>query len=237
MLKTSEGIIVRTLKYGESSMILDIFSSELGLKSYIIGGVRGTRGKSKAAMIRVLNLVNIVAYEKEGDKLNRIKEIEYNYIYKSIPFDVVKGSIATFLIEICRKAIRASDDYEDIYHYIVKGLIHLDNIEAGLAHFHIQFLIGLAQKLGFQLNNNFDQQHPYFDLSEGNFRSDIFDHRYTLDAEMSEFLFAYIKNGDPPEGAKSTRVALLQHLVTYYKYHISDFGELKSLPIILSLYE
>ena len=237
MLKTSEGIIVRTIKYGETSLILDIFSSDQGIRSYIIGGVRTNRGKSKASLVRVLNLVRFVAYDKGNDKLNRIKEIEYNYVYRSIPFDVVKGSVATFLIEICRKAIKASDAYQDIYHYIVKGLIHLDNIDKGLAHFHINFLIGLAEKLGFQLNNNYDSEHTQFDLSEGAFISNVSDHRYTLEEDLSGYLHSYLSRDANLQVPKQARLTLLKHIVKYYKYHINDFGELKSFPIILSLYE
>lgn len=237
MLKKAEGIIVRILKYGESSMILDIFSPEQGIRSYIIGGVRGPKSKSRAAMIRVLNLVRIQAYDKGGDKLNRIKEIEYNYIYKSIPFDVVKGLLASFLIEISRKSIRASDAYEDIYHYIVKGLIHLDNMQSGLAHFHIHFLIGLTEKLGFQMNNNYDAQHPYFHLAEGAFVSWHQDHRYALDAQTSQHLSIYLSQNTPLKISKRSRLDLVQAIVSYYRYHISEFGELKTLPIIISLYE
>ncbi|MFT4566503.1 MAG: DNA repair protein RecO (recombination protein O) [Saprospiraceae bacterium] len=237
MLKTSEGIIVRTIKYGETSLILDIFSSDQGIRSYIVGGVRTNRGKSKVALVRVLNLVRFVAYDKGNDTLNRIKEIEYNYVYKAIPFDVVKGSLATFLIEICRKAIKASDAYEDIYNYIVKGMIHLDNIDQGLAHFHINFLIGLAEKLGFQLDNNYNLDRAYFNLSEGTFIRSITDHRFTLDKDLSLYLHAYLSKNTNPQVPKHARLELLQNLVKYYKYHISDFGELKSLPIILSLYE
>jgi len=237
MLKSSEGIIVRTIKYGETSLILDIFSSDQGIRSYIVGGVRTNRGKSKAALVRVLNLVRFVAYDKGNDKLNRIKEIEYNYVYKAIPFDVVKGSLATFLIEICRKAIKASDAYEDLYNYIVKGMIHLDNVEQGLGHFHINFLIGLAEKLGFQLNNNYDSSHMNFDLSEGAFVPTITGHRLTLDPDISQYLHVYLSQVENPQVPKHARLELLKQLVRYYKYHISDFGELKSLPIILSLYE
>ncbi|MFT6807174.1 MAG: DNA repair protein RecO (recombination protein O) [Saprospiraceae bacterium] len=237
MLKTSEGIIVRTIKYGETSLILDIFSSDQGIRSYIVGGVRTNRGKSKVALVRVLNLVRFVAYDKGNDTLNRIKEIEYNYVYKAIPFDVVKGSLATFLIEICRKAIKASDAYEDIYNYIVKGMIHLDNIDQGLAHFHINFLIGLAEKLGFQLDNNYNLDRAYFNLSEGTFIRSITDHRFTLDKDLSLYLHAYLSKNTNPQVPKHARLELLKNLMKYYKYHISDFGELKSLPIILSLYE
>ena len=236
MLKTSEGIIIKTLKYGESSMILDIFSKDQGIKSYIIGGVTKGKSRQKAGRIRILNLVKYVAYEKDNDKLSRIKEIDYNYIYKSIPFDVIKGSIATFLIEVCRKSIRASDSYQEIYNHIVKGMIHLDNLESGVGHFHIRFLIDLASQLGFQMTNNYDEIHAYFDLAEGAYRSRIIDHRYTLDKKLSHYLYRYISHEPNIAIDKESRLNLLDQIVKYYQYHVPDFGELRSLPILRTLF-
>ncbi len=218
-------------------MILDIFSSDQGIKSYIISGVRSTRSKSKTTIINVLNLVRYEAYEKGGNKLSRIKEIEYNYVYKSLPFEVVKGSLAIFLIEICRKAIKASDQYEDIYNYVVKGLIHLDNVQGGLGHFHIDFLIGLSSKLGFGFNNNYDERHTLFDLSDGVFRSEVSDHRYVLNKQLSYELHQYLSKVEPAQVSRDMRLQVLKAIIRYFQYHIAGFGELKSLPILLSLYE
>jgi len=237
VLKSSEGIIVRSLKYGESSLILDIFSSDQGIRSYIIGGVRSQRARTKASMLQVLNIVNFVAYDKGGDKLNRIKEINYAHIYTSIPFDVVKGSLATFLIEICRKAIRASDAYEHLYNYIVKGLIHLDNTKEGLAHFHILFLIGLAKRLGFEMNNNYKPgEEDLFDLKEGRFTDMVSDHTLGMDRDLSFHFYNYLSKHLPYKVGKNERKVILNQLVDYYRYHIEGFGELKSLSVINTLY-
>lgn len=237
MLKTVEGIITRTVKYGESSVILDLLTLEDGVQSFIISGVRSKGKKNKASLVRVLNLVKVEAYFKNNDKLSRIKEISYSYIYKSIPFDVVKASIATFLIEVCRKSLKASDDSRSVYNYIMKGLIHLDNLENDIAHFHLIFLIGLAKFLGFEISDNYDQRHIYFDLKYGSFKPERIDHRFSLDIESSKFLHAYLKQENYETTPRQIRQELLINLVDFYKFHIEDFGELKSLEILMTLYE
>lgn len=237
MLKTVEGIITRTVKYGESSLILDLLTSENGLQSFIISGVRSKGKKNKSGLVRVLNLVKVEAYFKNNDKLSRIKEISYSHIYRSIPFDVVKASIATFLIEVCRKSLKASDDSRSVYNFIVKGLIHLDNLESSVAHFHIIFLIGLAKYLGFEISNNYDQDNIYFDLKYGSFKATREDHRLSLDVAPSRCLNAYLLQVNFESTPRLMRQELLINIVDYYRYHIEDFGELKSLDILMSLYE
>jgi len=237
MIQTIEGIITRTVKYGESSVILDLLSPQDGIKSYIVSGIRTKGKKNKSALVSVLNIVKVEAYVKDGDKLSRIKEISYSHIYKSIPFDVVKSSVATLLVEICRKATKQSDDSASIYNYIVKALVHLDNTNTGLAHFHIKFLIGLAKHLGFELNDNYNPEHCFFDLRDGSFKPERPEHRLSLDEANSSYLHAYLSEGDLLNVPKLSRKTILLCLIDYYRYHVDGFGTLNSLDIILSLYE
>lgn len=237
MLRTIEGIITKTVKYGESSIILDILTPENGIKSFIISGVRSKGKKNKASLVSVLNIVKVEAYVKDNDTLSRIKEINYSYIYRSIPFNIVKSSIATLLIEVCRKASKASDDSHGIYNYIVKGLIHLDNTEGSVAHFHIIFLIGLAKYLGFEITDNYNSVDQYFDLRFGSFKNTREDHRLSLDEENSRCLHAYLSKEKYLDVPRKSRLSILLSLADYYRYHIEDFGELKSLDILMDLYQ
>ena len=72
MLKKTEGVVLSAIRYKESSIIVRIFSRELGLKSYIINGVRTQGAKSKAALYQPMTLLDLVVYEKEGAGLQRI---------------------------------------------------------------------------------------------------------------------------------------------------------------------
>lgn len=236
MLQTVEGIITRTVKYGESSLILDLLCPDGGIKSFIVGGVRKKGKNNKSALVRPVNIVKVEAYTRDDDRLSRIKEISYSYIYKNIPFDVVKSSIALFLVEICRKAVKASDDAHGIYHYIVKGLIHLDNSQEGLAHFHITFLIGLAKYLGFEMTPPRASELPFFDLREGTFVKERNDHRLVLHADVSKAMKVYLTKDDLSLLSRNDRSLVIQGLVDYFTFHIEDFGDLNSLDVLMSLY-
>ena len=236
MLKSIEGIVTRTTRYGETSVILDLLSPEQGLQSFIISGVRKKSGKKKSAMVRVLNIVKAEAYVKDNDRLSRIKEISYAHIYQSIPFDIVKSTIATFIIEVCRKTVKASDDYSEVYHYIIKGLIHLDNTSEGLAHFHIGFLLGLTKHLGIAIQNNYTPTSPYFNMKDGTFEASRSDHRYTLSSETSYHLAQYNTNTSYQGANRTERQEIIKGIVDFYQYHIEGFGELKSLDILFTLF-
>ena len=236
MLKSVEGIVVRSVKYGETSLILDLLTPEDGISSFIVSSIRKKGKRGKSSLTQILNIVKVEAYVKDNGKLSRIKEISLSYVYKSIPFDVVKSSVATFIVEICRNTVKASDDYHGIYHYVIKGLIHLDNQEVSNPNFHIIFLLGLLKYVGFDITNNYDEQQNHFNIREGHFCRYVGDHRYLLNAQTSHHLSHYLKD---PGYAKINRVErkdVLKGIVTYYQYHIDGFGQLNSLAILETLF-
>ena len=110
---STEGIIFRVLKYSETSIICDIFTREKGLRSYIVSGVRTTKAGHKAAIYRPLNIVNLVSYDMEHDKLARITEISLSVHYQNINIDVIISSIAIFMLEVCRNAIKEREANEE----------------------------------------------------------------------------------------------------------------------------
>ena len=231
-----EGVITRTVKYGESSVILDLLTPSKGVQSFIVGGIRSAGKLNRSAITRVPNIVSVEAYVTDGEKLSRIKEISYAHIYVSLPFDVLKGSIATFLIEITRKVVRLSDDAYAVYHFIVKGLIHLDNMQQGLAHFPIKFLIDLTHHVGVAIHSDHGPGRPYFHIKEGAFIQSYLDHRSTMDASDSQHLYHYITYGNS-DTSREDRRRLLKYIIDYYRYHIDGFGQLNSLDILLHLYK
>ena len=106
MLIKTKGIVLRNLKYGESSLILDIYTEDFGLNSYIVSGVRNKNSKSKSGGLQLMSLVEIVAYHKNKKALYRIKEFNFAHIYKRIPFEILRSSVGTFMIEILKNTLK-----------------------------------------------------------------------------------------------------------------------------------
>ncbi len=237
MLVDRTGIICKTVKYGESSLILDIFSADVGMRSYICGGVR-KKNSNKAAMLRVMNLVDIVCYDKATAKasLSRIKEVKYNKIYSHIPFDVVRGTVGMFLIEVTRKAIVQIDDPDQTYDFVYERFNELDSEAVVLRDFHIRYLIDLAREIGFEMQNNWSAIDSRFSLREGQFIRDSQQHRDTLDTDLSEILSQYLA-GQQPQSTKEQRRQLITKLVDYYRFHVVGFTEVRSLEVLYNLYE
>jgi len=235
-LYQTEGIVFKAIKYGETSLICDIYTRERGLKSFIVSGVRSVKSSQKAVIYRPLNIVNIIAYEKDNDKLARIKEINLSVHYGKLNLDVLTSSVGIFLIEICRDAIKEREANAPMYDFLEERFLFLDSADQFDPLFHINFLLNFSTHLGFGPSSNFDaERFPYFDLEDGTF-TPIGMGKYSLNLELSEILNDLINQDISKNTSKkfplSVRNRLLDALLIYYRLHISELKELNSLSVL-----
>ena len=99
MLHKVRGIVFRFTKYGETSIIVTIFTDQFGLQSYIVNGVRNRSLKSKIALYQPLTLLELVVYYRENANLNRIKEVKCFHPYQTLYSEINKSTVGMFITE------------------------------------------------------------------------------------------------------------------------------------------
>jgi DNA repair protein RecO (recombination protein O) len=233
----TKGIVFRTLKYSESSIIADIFTRERGMRSYIISGIRSSKSKMKAGLFQLMTMLDMVAYDKGNDKLARIKELHLAHHYKELPFNVIKSSIGIFMLEVCRNVIIEKEANEELYDFLEGWFMYIDDTQLPINNHHLLFLLELSAYIGFRPEHNYKEGY-HLDLMEGTFVS-IPISAYFLDATLSRSFHkllhtdrASVNNLNIPS---PTRRALLESLITYYKLHVDQFKEIKSLSVITTI--
>ena len=141
----SIGIVFRSVKYSETSLILEVFTREKGMRSFIVSGVRSSKSKNKASLYQHLNILDLVAYDKDN-KLARIKECGIEYYYQRLSYDVVRSSIGLFLLEVCKNAIKEKEENIELFDFIYERLKLLDSdTPQNFGLFPIKFLLELSQ--------------------------------------------------------------------------------------------
>lgn len=240
MLIKTKGIIIKSLKYGESSLILDIYTEEFGLRSYIIGGVRNRKKGNKAGMLQLMSIVNIVAYNKSSNSLNRIKEVKTHVVYKSLPFDVVKSSVGLFITEVTRRSISQGEQSPSLFKLLYRSYIHMDETDKSISLFPIVFLLKLSTELGFAPAHNYSEDRPVFSLQEGEFIPDLQPSPYVLDKTVSQYLYSLLFEdfgiSDKFTIPKEIRWRLLDDLIKFFRFHIDNFGQIKSLDVLREVF-
>jgi len=234
MLFKSRGIIFKSIKYSESSLILDIFTEERGVQSFIISGVRKARSKSQSGIYQTMNIVDLVAYQKENNKISRIKECKLALPYQNINFDVIRSSICMFIIDISRRSIRERAEQKELFQFVYQWLVYLDRTDDPIANMHLHYMLDLAQYLGFEIQNNYGTNYRFFNLKDGAF-AEYEDADLSINETLSETLYLLLKTNKAERNqlriAADQRSKLLDQLIKYYQYHVDGFGSLKSLEI------
>jgi DNA repair protein RecO (recombination protein O) len=231
MLIKTKGIVFRTLKYSETSVIADIYTEECGLMSYIISGVRKKNARTKASLLQLMSIVDLVAYHSDRRKLHRIKELKASYVYQSIPFEVKKGAICLFLAVLSSKSIKETEPNPQLFEFITAELEKLDSLTSGYANLHIEYMIGLAKLMGFGIEGNFHSSHQFFDLQNGKFVELLPDHIYFLD--NVEILGRCLSSTMlEVKLTRNQRNEIVGDLQKYYRLHVENFPNLQSHEIL-----
>ncbi|MEL6143037.1 MAG: DNA repair protein RecO [Bacteroidota bacterium] len=236
MLITTRAIIFRATKYQESSLILDAYTELKGLRKYIISGVRKAKARTPASLLQVMNLVEIVAYEREDREINRLKEVRLAYPYQQIPFDLMRGTLGLFMAEVARKTVRERENNPGLFQFLYESFQFLDQTEASLANVHLHFLLELSTYLGFMPSGEWSIHTPIFDLKEGQFGSGAPRHPDYLPEEKSAWVHQLLHldkaHAHEIKIPKTERLALLRELLRFYHLHLDGIGEVNSLEVV-----
>jgi DNA repair protein RecO (recombination protein O) len=239
MILSTRGIVLQYLNYSESSIIVKIFTEELGLQSYIVKGIRSKRSKSRLALFQPLTLLDLIVYHKENKTLHHIKEQKVSFAYHSMPVDITKRSIVFFLDEILFRSIRVETPDKPLFEWLFNALTWLDLSENNIVNYHLVFMIQLSRFLGFFPKMIPGKRPKYFDLQEGEFIEFEPPHSAYVSGELvvtlQLFTSSTFDESSRIEISNETRRKLLDILVTYYQLHLPGFGEIKSLEVLKAI--
>ncbi len=234
MLHKTRGIVFKTTDYGESSVIVQVFTEKFGLQSYIINAVKKPKAKISRNMLQPLHLLDMVVYHKNTGQVQRIAELKNVPLLQSIPYDMIKSSLALFLNEVLYKAVRQQTADENLFDFVFNSIEWLDHQTEGLANFHLFFLVRLSKYLGFYPDLAFNAD--YFDMKNGVFTKYKPDGLSYLSPPHTQnfykLLQATFEDIHQLVLANEERRYLVQKLLEYYALHIEGFGYVRSHEIL-----
>jgi DNA repair protein RecO (recombination protein O) len=243
MLHKTKGIVLRTVKYGETSLIVSIFTELFGLQSYLVNGVRkaSRNGSSKTGFFQPAAILDLVVYHHEQKNLERIKEYQWAHLYQHIFSDVIKNSIALFMVELLQKCLKQPEAHPELYQFAEDALAHLDMADGAVqANFPLYFALHAAGLFGLRINDNYSEQRIWLDLEEGFFTEEKPAHVHYLGVPYSGItsqLLRVMRPDELPEVPlnREKRRVLMQAYQDFFSLHVAGFGSLKTLGILKTL--
>lgn len=228
MLLSTPGIVLHTTPYAESSVVAKVFTRQLGLRSYLIKGVRGRSGRVKQNMLQPLSCLDMVVYDNPHSGLNYTKELSPRH--PAADTDPISNALRFFMTEVLYKALREDEPMPELWDYVEQTAQSFAISTASSLPIH--FLLTLAHHLGIAPLDNYNTPTQLFDLQEGRYVASLSD--TTLSDKLSLSLHLFLIE-EHPQVPLETRRKLIDALITYYHLHLSGFAHFHSHDILHTL--
>ena len=258
MITKTEAIVLRTIKYGEQRLIVDMFTRQQGRMAFIVPLPKSAHAKLRKQHFQPLSLLSIEADVRQQVQLQKLRETSVLYPLSSLLSQPEKLSISLFLSEFLYYALRDEQQNEALFDYVLSSIEWLDGCESGFANFHLVFLMRLSRFLGFWPNleergERREESNPtpnpspkergslYFDLRGASFCEQAPLHRDFLVPNEAVHIRTLMRmnfaNMHLFRLSRVERRRILELLLLYYRLHLPSFPEMKSLEVLQEIYD
>ena len=240
MTHKTKGVVLRTVKYGETSVVTTIYTELFGVQTYIVKGVRqaGKKTAGKSVFFQPSAMLDLVVYHNDLKNLQFIREYNWSFLYQNVLFDVIKNSVAVYIVELLLHSLKQPEANPELFYLIEDSLKQLDKgTDTFTANLPLYFMLHLSNELGFQIQGAYSPATPVLDLQEGSFAADIPLHPFYISGDLAKLTsqilnIMFYNDLETIQLNRTTRRQLMQAYQQFMSLHIQDFGEMRSLPIL-----
>lgn len=236
----ARGVVLHTLKYGDSSLVAHLLTDIGGRRSYMVQGVRSTRGHgSKLALFQPMFTLEFEGLESSRMQMHRFKEVRSGVVLQSVPFDIRKSTISLFMAEVLYRLVKESEPNEALFNFVWGSISALDSLGEGVSNFHLWFLAQLSRLLGFLPGNDYTDG-DWFDIREGLYTKTRPAHVCFMIQEnartLNDFMECDVRYLAEIGLNRTQRVDFLNAMLVYYGYHLDAINAVQSVRILQEVF-
>jgi DNA repair protein RecO (recombination protein O) len=230
-----KGIVLRVVKYGETSVIATLYTDLFGLQSYMVKGVRKS-GKQKPATVNFFQagaMLDLVVYRNPLKSLQFVKEYQWGYLYRELFFHVTRNAIALYMVELILHSIKEEETHTELFDFFENTFIRLDSAsEEEIANYPLTFTLQLAKFLGFKIHGKYSAKTPVLDLLEGSFVSEKPQHTYIVENNAAAItsVLNELDTLSVPKNLQLNHIIrrdLLKYYQQFFSLHLQNNCEMK----------
>ena len=121
MLTKTSALVLHALKYGETRLIVDLFTREHGRLSFVVSLPKSPKARVRKQYFQPLTMLEIEADVRPKVQLQKIRDLRLAVPFASIPFDPNKLSISLFVAEFLYHALRGEQQNAPLYDYVANS--------------------------------------------------------------------------------------------------------------------
>ncbi len=240
MLEKLNGIVLHVLRYSDKNSIAHILTDKRGRMSFMLpqGATKGARMRN--AMFMPLSIIEFEAKVLPGRDLHTFRDARSIASLSKLYSDPSKNAIALFISELLTRSIQESEENMPLFRFIEASILILNEMEAGIANFHIWFLYNLGAFLGIQPDVESYREGYWFDMANGIFTCERPLHTHLLSPKDAPVILLLARmtsrNLHHFRFSRTQRGEILDIALNYYRLHNSMLGTLRSPDILKQLF-
>ncbi|RHJ86473.1 DNA repair protein RecO [Parabacteroides sp. AM08-6] len=241
MLCKTRGIVLHAIPYNDKYSIIYMYTEAFGRVSYLVARGRGKKSPVAKALFMPLSVVEMEVEHLNKRDLHRIRETKLCYPLTDLFCNPLKNVLALFLSEVLFRVVKDTEPDARLFEYLYEAIRLLEFADEGVANFHLVFLLRLLHYMGIYPNADSYTAGTYFDMLNGVFADCIPMHRHYLNREESAIFARLLRisfeNMSLYTFSRQDRVKIINRILEYYRLHLPDFPEIKSLAVMQDLFD
>ena len=236
MLHKTRGIVLYSLPYNDRYAITLIYTEEFGRVSYFTTQSKSRKSKIPRSLFHPLAVLDLEVEHQNLRNIQHIKEAKAHIPLIAFLTDPVKSALGIFIAELMSKVIREEQTNRLLFDFLLQSVQILELTNVSPANFHLVFMLRLSRLLGFYPNANDYQKGMFFDMQNGAFTRYQPAHIHFLSSDESVIFYNLLRmsyeNMSVFRFSGRERQAIIHRILEYYRLHLSDFPEIKSLKVL-----
>ncbi len=242
MLTKSQAVVLRTIKYNDTSNVAVLFTAAEGAVSFLVRIPKTQRAGVKSKLFQPLTLLDIEWDHQPKRALQRLRNCRCDRPYATLPYEPAKAAVGLFLSEFLYYALRQERNGEPLHDYIARSLQWLDLQRAAYANFHLVFVIRLSHFLGLWPNvGRRAVPGQCFDMLASCYSATLPEHDGVLTGAEAALVPSLLRMNYETmhrfRFGRGERQRVLDVVNTYYRLHVPGFPWLKSLAVLKEVFD
>lgn len=235
-IRKTEAIVLNTRKFGDSSLICSMYTRTYGRRNFLVKGYRSSRARKRHSYFQPMSVVDVVFYHKEQRDLQLITESSNKVFFQSLQSHPIKITLGMVMTEVFYMSVREEEQNGPLFDFLKGILIHLDEMEQGLIHLFVYYLVHLTRFLGFFPRNEVKNPDApvFFDLLGGTLENAPGER--TSDVLVSRFAASNLESCTEIAFNNAQKSELIGTLLEYYQIHVEGFRRPESLKVLSTVF-
>ena len=235
MFVSTKAIVLRSVQYSDSKLIVTLFTLEDGLLAamYQVG-----KRSSKRSLLEPFSLVELTLKRGQGS-LYFIREISPLRFLNGIATGAEKRLVAMAMAEVVYRTLKESHKDEALFDFLEFAICRLNQFSGNAQCFVQLFLLEYAKNMGVYPNLDSYSDGAVFDTQNGIFVVDFLGQSSDIELKNSLMFFRFLKEDfysiEEATYSKSDIVEISGVISRFLECHLPEFRYIKSIDFLNEL--